>query len=395
VSAQETTTASPRRGGAAWAGVALPGLGHVLAGRPGLGGILLGYVGLLAVALGIGGARLPSLLFPPLDQAGANGGRLHAWVAACTLVSLVAILWTFAVRFALRGDVRLRRDMRTQWQLAWSQFLRHRLGVFGLHCVLVLGLIALLAPLLAPFDPARIDVGPKLGGPTLAHWLGTDEYGRDLLSRLLFGARISLSIGFLAVGISATFGALWGAASGYLGGKTDTVMSWLVDLLLSLPRLVLVITIVGLFRPAGATSIYLVVLVLGLTGWMGVSRIVRGMVLSLKEQDFIQACRAMGQSTPLIITRHLLPNALAPVIVHATLGVGLTILTEATLSFLGLGVPPPTATWGSIVNDGREFLRTAWWITTFPGLLIVFAVMSFNLLGDGLRDALDPRLRRG
>jgi peptide/nickel transport system permease protein len=381
-----------RRGGPAWAGAVLPGLGHVLGGRPGLGAILLGYVVVLALTVRMAAPRLSSLLFPPPVE---GRGSLHAWIAAGTALALAAVLWGFAIRFAARGDVRLRRHLRTQAQLAWSQFLRHRLGVVGLHCVLVLGLVTLLAPFLAPFDPGRIDVGPKLAAPGLGHLLGTDEFGRDLLSRLLFGARVSLSIGFLAVGISATFGALWGATSGYLGGRIDTVMAWLVDLLLSLPRLVLVITIVGLFRPSGATGLYLVVLVLGLTGWMGVSRIVRGMVLSLKEQEFIQASRAMGQSTPLIIVRHLLPNALAPVIVHATLGVGLTILTEATLSFLGLGVPPPTATWGSIVNDGREFLRSAWWITTFPGLLIVFAVMSFNLLGDGLRDALDPRLRRG
>jgi peptide/nickel transport system permease protein len=385
VSAPAPPAAATRRGGLAWAGLALPGLGHLLSGRPGLGAVLLVYLALLVGTLWSALPRAGSLLLPPAEQGGA---RLHPWLAAATLVGLAVVLWGFAWRFATRGDVRLRRELRTQWQLAWGQFLRHRMGVFGLHCVLLLGLVTLLAPLLAPFDPSAIDVGPKLAGPSLDHLLGTDEFGRDLLSRLLYGAR-------LAVAISATFGALWGAASGYLGGTSDTVMAWIVDLLLSLPRLVLVITIVGLFRPSGATGLYLVILVLGLTGWMGVSRIVRGMVLSLKEQDFVQACRAMGQSTPLIIVRHLLPNALAPVIVHATLGVGLTILTEATLSFLGLGVPPPTATWGSIVNDGREFLRSAWWITTFPGLLIVFAVMSFNLFGDGLRDALDPRLRRG
>ncbi len=184
-----------------------------------------------------------------------------------------------------------------------------------------------------------------------------------------------------------------GTAAGYFGGWIDGALMWLVDLLLSLPRLVLLLAIVGFFRASGAQSLFLIVAILGLTGWMGVSRIVRSTVLSLKEQDFIQACRALGLPTWRIMLLHLVPNTLAPVIVYASLAIGSTILVEAALSFLGLGVPPPTATWGAIVNDGREYMRSAPWITIFPGLMIVAAVMSFNLLGDGLRDALDPRLR--
>ncbi len=376
-----------RHGPAARLGLVCPGLGHVLTGSPFLGAAIMAHVGLLVIAGVLGFPRLPTLLSPPPG----TGHPLHAAVALVAWIGAAAALWAIAV---LRIRATSGRDHgEAQWRITWREFMKNRLGMIGLTCCTVMALITLLTPFIAPFDPDMIDAGPSKIGPSLAHLFGTDEFGRDLFSRLLFGARISLSIGFVAVGISATFGAAWGAISGYLGGRFDTVMSWLVDLLLSLPRLVLVLTLVGLFRPTGPQGLYLIVAILGLTGWMGVSRIVRGMVLSLKEQEFIQASRAIGQTTPRIIFAHLLPNALAPVIVHATLGIGATILTEATLSFLGLGVPPPTATWGSIVNDGREFIRSAWWIATIPGFLIVFAVMSFNMLGDGLRDALDPKLR--
>lgn len=261
----------------------------------------------------------------------------------------------------------------------------------GLAVVVVLYLIAIFAPLLTPFDPAA--QGPldqRWSPPSLVHPLGTDQLARDVLSRVLHGARVSLSVGLVAVAISTTLGVFLGALAGYVGGWLDGLLMRLVDVVVSFPRLVLLIAVVALFEP----SLLVVMVVVGLTEWPTTARLVRSQVLSVREADFVQAARALGFSRPRILFRHVIPNALGPAIVAATLGVGHVIVLEAGLSFLGLGVRPPTPSWGSMVSDGLRSLETAWWVATYPGLAIVTAVVAFNAVGDGLREALDPRRRR-
>jgi len=330
------------------------------------------------------------VLSRPGRVAAAAGGAWDERLALGTLGACLSAAWLWSWR-----DVRRAHEPRevgvSQWALALRAFSRNRTAVAGLVVVVALYLVALLTPLIAPYDPTLQGdlLAERYVGPSAAHPLGTDQFARDVLSRLLYGARISLSIGFVAVGISVTIGTLLGALAGFVGGVVDGVIMRVVDMVISFPQLVLLITIVALFQP----SIFLITAVLGLTLWPSTARLVRGEVLSLREREFVQAATALGFSKRRIILRHLIPNALAPVIVAATLGIGNTIVLEAGLSFLGLGVQPPTASWGTMVADGRNVLLNAWWLATFPGLAIVFTVLSFNLVGDGLRDALDPRLR--
>ncbi|HZD04930.1 MAG TPA: ABC transporter permease, partial [Longimicrobiales bacterium] len=242
---------------------------------------------------------------------------------------------------------------------------------------------------LAPYDPlAQGDLlTERLLAPSAAHLLGTDQVGRDVLSRLLFGGRVSLLVSLVAVAVGVGLGTLVGAVSGYLGRLADGVVMRVVDVVIAFPRLVLLVTVVAFFQP----TVALLIVVLGLTQWPTTTRIVRGEVLSLREREFVLAARALGYSRRRIVMRHLLPNALAPVVVAATLGIGDTIVLEAGLSFLGLGVGAPTPSWGNMIADGRGAFLGAWWLSTFPGLAIVLIVLAFNLVGDGLRDALDPR----
>lgn len=271
---------------------------------------------------------------------------------------------------------------------SWRVFARNRLALVALGVVVVAYLVAIFAPALTPFDPAA--QGPldqRWAAPSWTHPLGTDQLARDVLSRVLHGARVSLSVGLVAVVISTTLGVFIGAVAGYVGGVVDAALMRLVDVVVSFPRLVLLIAVVALFEP----SLVVVMIVVGLTEWPTTARLVRGQVLALREAEFVLAARALGYSGRRIVLRHVVPNALGPAIVAATLGVGHVIVLEAGLSFLGLGVRPPTPSWGSMVADGLRSLETAWWVATFPGLAIVTVVVAFNALGDGLREALDPR----
>ena len=373
---QESSEPPVRR--AAWL---MPGLSLLLRGRRLAGLSLLGLA-----------ATMLSVLILAFDriQATFTAGRLDYWLALFTLVAGLVAAWAGGLVPELPA-VRERARGNSQWACAWRDFKKNRLAIFGLYVMLALYLATLLGAYLTPYEPNLIQdiAATRHLPPSLDHWMGTDKFGRDVLTRALYGARISLSIGFIAVAISVTLGTAVGAVSGYFGGWVDTVLMRLVDVLISFPRLVLLIAVIALFQP----SIFLVVVVLGLTLWPSTARIVRGEVLSLREREFIQAAYALGLSAPRIILRHIVPNVMGPVIVAATLGLGNIILIEAGLSFLGMGVPPPTASWGNMIEDGREYLVQAWWAATFPGLAIVVTVVAFNLIGDGLRDALDPRLR--
>lgn len=265
----------------------------------------------------------------------------------------------------------------------------NRMARVGLVGVVVAVLLALLAPVLAPFDPLETELARSLLPPGGAHLLGTDQLGRDVLSRLLFGARISLTIALLSVVLSVAIGVAAGALAGFLGGVVDTVVMRTVDLVLAIPRLVLLVTVIAILEPSATT----IVLLLALTQWPAPARLIRAEILSLKERDFVEAARALGFSRRRILFRHLIPNALSPVLVAATLGVSHTIILEAGLAFLGLGVP---LSWGTLLLAGQAtFLTGGWWLTVFPGAGIALVAIAFNLLGDGLRDALDPRQEVG
>jgi peptide/nickel transport system permease protein len=272
----------------------------------------------------------------------------------------------------------------------WRTFVRNRLAVGGGIVVSFLVALAVLAPLLAPWDPNKPDTRRILTPPSPSHPLGTDQIGRDVLSRVLYGARVSLAVGFVSVGIAAIIGILLGAAAGYRGGLVDAAIMRVVDLMLVFPRFFLLLAVLAFLKP----SIWTIMVVIGLSGWMGVARLVRAEFLTLREREFVVWSESIGASAARVVFRHILPNALAPVLVAMTLGIPAAILTESGLSFLGLGVQPPYATWGNILTDGKDALEIAWWMTLYPGLAILITVLSYNLLGEGIRDALDPRLRQ-
>lgn len=283
---------------------------------------------------------------------------------------------------------RLESVHRSEISRGWRRFRRYRPGLAGGIIVVVLIFTALFAPVLAPYSPTQ-RVGHRGGPPTSEFWLGNDEIGRDVFSRLIYGTRVALIVGIGAMSIAVVIGVTVGATAGYFGGKVDLVLSRLIDTLMAFPLLALLITLAALFSP----RLINVVVVIGVTVWSSYARVVRADVLSLRERDFVVAARAIGVGNARIIVRHMLPNVLGPIIVLASLDVGSIIILESALSFLGLGVQPPTPSWGGMLSAGRNLMRDAPHIAVAPGVAITITVLAFNLLGDGLRDALDPRQR--
>ncbi len=279
---------------------------------------------------------------------------------------------------------------QNEWRRAWRRFLRFKPAVAGLVLIAFIALLAIFAPLVSPYDPYAIDTTTRGAAPSLAHPFGIDEVGRDMLSRAIYGSRVAMLVGLSATGISLIIGVLIGATAGYFGGFVDALLSRIVDALIAFPLLVLLIAMAAALGP----SLRNVIIIIGVTVWGQYARVVRAEVLSLREREFVTAARTVGATDGRIIVRHIIPNVLGPIIVLASLSVAGIILLEAALSFLGLGVQPPTPSWGSMLSAGRTYILTYPHIALFPGLAIVVTVLGFNLLGDGLRDALDPRGNR-
>jgi peptide/nickel transport system permease protein len=277
---------------------------------------------------------------------------------------------------------------RSQWRMALERFVAHRPAVIGLFVLGTLALLSAAAQIVSPYDPDKTALLLLYDPPSLAHPFGTDDLGRDLATRMLYGGRVSLSVGLLAVTVAMSIGTLVGVVAGFYGGWIDSVLMRFVDMMYSFPRLFLLILFGVFFK---GMTIGVIVLVLGLLSWMTTSRLVRASFLQLKHREFVEAARCIGARDRRIIVRHILPNSLAPIIVAATLGVAAAIIAESTLSFLGLGIQPPTASWGNMLNHATTDMDKAPWIAIFPGLFIFLAVVSINFVGDGLRDALDPR----
>lgn len=292
---------------------------------------------------------------------------------------------------ALNADERGIAAVQPRRSVVWRRFRENKLAVAGLIVIVLLYGVAIVAPLIARYDPNILQPGARSKPPSAEHWLGTDRNTRDVYARLIVGARVSLSVGFTAVLIIMSVGTALGAIAGFFGGWVDGLIMRFTDILLSIPQILLLISAAALFTASLKTT----VIVIGLTSWPGAARLVRGQFLSLRNQEFVTAARAIGATPAQIIRRHLFPNTLAVIIVEATLWLSYAILLEAALSYLGLGVQIPTPSWGNMLQQGQtELLNGAWWLTLFPGLAIFITVLAFNLMGDGLRDALDPRLRR-
>lgn len=276
----------------------------------------------------------------------------------------------------------------TFWSLTWYRFRRHKMAMISLAVLLILYFIAIIAPFIAPHDPMDIHVGPRFAPPSREFPAGTDRLGRDLYSRILWGSRTSLSVGFVAAGVAIVIGTIVGAIAGYFGGVVDDVLMRICEVIMAIPTFFLLLTVVAIFE----RSMLNIMLVIGFTSWPSAARLVRGQFLSLREMDYVEAARSIGAKNSRITMWHILPNAMAPIIVSTTLRIGGAILTESSLSFLGLGITNPPS-WGSLLEGGRHTLTVAPWMVMIPGALIFVTILAYNFVGDGLRDALDPRLK--
>jgi peptide/nickel transport system permease protein len=295
----------------------------------------------------------------------------------------------------------VQRPPRTLWGDAWRRFRRHHLAMAAAIILVLMVVICVAGPTLYTESPRRINFAQALLSPSASHWMGTDDLGRDMLARIMLGGRISLAVGIAAMLVAMSLGTLIGATAGYWGGQIDNILMRITDLFLALPVVPLLLLLIFLFRDRLRQIMgpemgifWLIIFVIGILNWMTVARLVRGSFLSLKEREFVEAATSIGVSRLSIMFRHILPNTMGPIIVAATLSVGSAIITESVLSFLGLGFPPDTPTWGRLLYDGQNYLEIAPWMVLFPGFFIFLTVLSINFIGDGLRDALDPRQRQ-
>lgn len=360
----------------------IPGINHMLNKQPKRGFSFL----LLAVLL--------SLVFCYRNERIAEcikSNDLSLWSAGFFYLVICTVLWAYSFVYAIKIRDKKAGETRRNSALNYAikRFSANSLATLSAYLIILLFIMAFLAPILAPYDPNQIKdvVINRYQAPSLTHLFGTDNLGRDLFSRALYGGRISLSIGVLSVLISMSLGTVYGSISGYFGGFLDNVLMRIVDVIMAFPIFFLMLLLVGIFE----ASILVLILILGFTSWAGTARYIRGEILSLREREFIESSRAIGLPAYLIIWRHLIPNALSPVLVSATLMVGGMIMAEAGLSFLGIGIRPPTPSWGNMIGEGQEAVFVGWWIAFFPGLLLTITILAFNLLADGLRDALDTK----
>lgn len=359
----------------------VPGSGHILLGMRRRGLSILAFAAVLASLV----LTRPGKLYDSFFR-----GSTDDLTAASFLLLLTAGVWVFAVRDIYRwmggGEPNGRLS---PMRLSIRRFAENDLALIALYVIIFLYIFAVIAPLIGGYDPIAMGdvLKSRYLAPSFAHPFGTDEFGRDIFSRAIFGARISLSVGLLAVLVAVSVGTLYGAVSGYFGGLVDSALMRFVDVLISIPTFFLMLLLVGILE----VNLPLLVLILGLTSWLGTARLIRGEFLSLRKREYAEAARAIGLSDLQIISRHLVPNSLSPVLVSAALMVGGMITAEAGLSFLGIGIQPPTPSWGNILRDGSSSLWSAWWIAFFPGVLLAITVLCFNLIADGLRDAFDPK----